>query len=320
MKIQEIENKIFTISECSRPIWNESLCNDLADAGIQSLLVVDDDTTPWPSGQGRLWCYVRPFADSTCPMSSELQRITDFVHYETSHGRTVGIWIGYKKLQSLIVRTALAKPPAPHERSPSDDPCCCRPWHQGCNGSLVCHASPVELAKKIFESGRLLSIPIATGKSLKDVTREMRKWPQPDPPDYFQYICLANGNCIAPDMVAIQRHAGKWLDATQCEKFFYPGVRFFFDPCRLAAHPKAAWDGIQAVKIQDEIDLNSYLLAAVVPAVDRNGAPLNLQVPPNLAGRVIVLDHHAHFGLSAWSDAAFDAAKKKKKNTRIPDF
>ncbi|MCK4322994.1 MAG: hypothetical protein KAW89_00590 [Armatimonadetes bacterium] len=317
MRIEEIKTRVFLIADCPRPVSNEQVCAELAAEGIDSILVVDDDTTPWPSGQGSLWCYVRPFADAAHPIPAELQRVTDFVHYETSNNRSMGMWIGYSELEELVVQTALAKPPEPRRRAASDDPCCCRPYHSGCLGELVCHATAVELAEKAFESGHLLSRPVATGKSLDRVTQEMREWGQADPPDYFDFICFANGNCVAPDKVAMERHAGRWLDAKQCDEDFYPGVRFFFNPAMLADHPKVAWDGIQAVKIRDRLDLLEYLVVAVAPEVDRSGEPLSLNIPPNLRERVIRLDHQKNYGLSAWSDAAFGVAKERMSNNCV---
>jgi len=310
MENTAIADRVCLLTDCACPVGDEAVCKDAASAGIDSLLVVKDDITPWPSEQGGLWCYVRPFANATTPTPCELQRITDFVSYERAHGRTVGIWVGDAELQEQVRSAATAEPPAPDSRPPSSDPCCCRPYHDGCTGGLVCHACPVEVVGQVLTSGQLLSKPRATGKSLEDIVQEMRDWGQPDPPDYFEYICLANGDCVAPDMLAIQRHAGRWLGPKECDAQFYPGVRFYFDPVALAAHPHVAWDGIQAIKIKDSLALDPYLVAAVAPEQDRNGSPLALDAPPAFRDRLVRLDHQAHFGLAAWSTAAFKVAQQ----------
>jgi len=87
-----------------------------------------------------------------------------------------------------------------------------------------------------------------------------------------------------------------------------PAYASTFAPRKLADHPRAAWDGTQAIKIKDELDLDQYLTVAVVPQQARSGASLNLDVPRRLRDRVVALDHHVHHGLAAWSSAAFAAA------------
>ncbi len=306
------------ISDCPRPIGNQDVCHALFALGVESLLVVDDDGTPWSSCQGRLWCYVRPFADPICPTSSELQRITDFARYEHAQGRTVGIWTGYSSLVDstmvdAVIDAATRTPPGVNERPPTDDACCCRPFHNGCRGDLLCHGTPVAVAQQILDSGRILSRPALTGKSLDEIARDKHASGQLDPDDYFNYVCLANGDCVAPDIVAIQREAGLMLDAKQCDQCFYPTARFFFDPGELFSHPGATWDGIQALKVRDAIELDSYLVTAVVPEVNRDGTEISLRVPQNLEERITYLDHRQYDGLSAWSTAAFELALQAKQ-------
>lgn len=306
------------ISDCPRPIGNRDVCHALFSLGVESLLVVDDDLTPWPSRQGELWCYVRPFADPRCPTSSELQRITDYVRYENAHGRTVGIWAGFSSpvdsnLADVILDAATKAPPRPNERPLTNDACCCRPFHDGCHGNLLCHGAPVAVAQQILDSGRVLSRPALTGKPLAEIAHDKHASGQLDAADYFDYVCLANGDCVAPDIVAIQREAGVMLDAKQCDQRFYPTARFFFDPGELFSHPGATWDGIQALKVRDAIDLDSYLVTAVVPEVDRVGAKIGLRVPQNLEERITYLDHRQHDSLSVWSSAAFEVALQTKK-------
>lgn len=312
MKTQPLRDGVLLISECPRPVSSAEVCDALAEAGVDSLLVVDEAVTPWPSRQGRLWCYVRPLANPASPLGPEVQRIADFIHYETWHGRSVGIWIGYDSAKGVVVDAASAELPRPADRPPTDDPCCCRPYHDGCDGSLLCHAAPVEAAQQILYSGRLLSSRALSAKLPQQPER--REDDAGDPADYYDYVCFANGDCVAPDIVAMQRHARRWLRPEECDKVFYPGARLFFRPKDLFHHPRAAWDGIQAVKVREEIDLDQYLTAVVLPGVDRNGKPLEISAPPDLEGRVITLDHRQHYGLAAWSTAALQAAARLMSN------
>lgn len=283
------------------------LCEDIAAEGVKSLLVIDEDLTPFPSGQaGGVWCLVRPFANPMSPSPSELQRIRDFVLYETSHSRKVAIWIGYNGVRELVLETARRlEAPNPLNRPPTDDPCCCRPWHDGCSGRLLCHAAPAERARQILESGRLLSKRRLTGLPLAQLALENGFG---DPPDYFDYVCLANANCVAPDIVCLQRQAGRYLGSEECNKFFYPGARFFFDPVRLLGHPRAEWDGIQPMKVMESLELMPYLAALVLPSTLPDGTRVKLDAPDDLGERIIYLDHREHFGLAAWSAEAFERA------------
>jgi hypothetical protein len=177
----------------------------------------------------------------------------------------------------------------------------------------LCHGAPVAAVQRILDSGQILSGPALTDKPLAEIASEKHASGQLDPVDYFDYVCLANGDCVAPDIVAIQREAGVFLSAEACDERFYPSVRFFFDPAELFVRPGATWDGIQALKVRDGIDLDSCLVTAVVPEVNRNGADLHLRVPHYLEERVRYLDHRQHDGLSAWSTAAFQVALQALK-------
>ncbi len=104
-----------------------------------------------------------------------------------------------------------------------------------------------------------------------------------------------------------QKRPGKWLPSEQVDTNFYPGVRFFFDTVELFRHPRAAWD-FHPVKIQECLELEPYLIAVVAPTVLPDGTRFEPVAPPGLRERVVFLDHRKHFGLAAWSNAAFEAA------------
>ena len=317
MRINEIRNNLFLVTDCPRPIWNEQVCNCIASEDIDSILVVGADKTPGPSRQGPLWCYSRPFLSPDNPSRAELQRIGDFVQYETEHARSVGIWVEHGHVLDRVLAAAEASPATPEERVTPDDPCCCQPFHDGCRGTYVCHAAPIESAESILCSGILSTRMQQSGQSLDAIVQKMHAIGQKDPPDYFEYVCFANGNCVAPDIVAMQRHAGLGLGVEQCDENFYPGIRFFFRFVDLLGHPHVAHDGIQAVKVKDLIDLDDYLVAFVVPTIDRKGFPLNWDIPSHFKNRAVTLDHREHFGLTKWSDAALYAIERRVSNHAI---
>ncbi len=186
MRTRDLTDDVVLLADCPRPVWDQALCERIALAGVASLLVVDDDRTPYPSGQaGGIWYYVRPFVDPDSPSPSEMQRAADFVAYERRHGRKVGIWVGYDSARDMILKAVLTGgDPRPEDRPLPHDPCCCRPYHDGCDGRLVCHATPVEAVERILRSGRLLSKRRLTGSSLAELARQSGFG---DPPDCFDY-------------------------------------------------------------------------------------------------------------------------------------
>lgn len=237
----------------------------------------------------------------------------DFVHYEISYGRTVGIWVGYEGVIDRILRAIEAKVPQIDARMPLSDACCCRPFRQGCEGQWVCHATPLESAQTVLDAGLLMTRPRRSGEILSTVATRMQATGQSDPADYFDYVCFANGNCVAPDIVSMQRQRGFNLSVQTCDQQFYPGVRFFFRYQDLCHHPDVAHDGIQTIKIREQINLDAYMVAAVVPVVDQAGTPLTLNQPAWLGNRLIRLDHRQHFGLAAWGSAALNAVKQRDR-------
>jgi len=135
-----------------------------------------------------------------------------------------------------------------------------------------------------------------------------------DPPDYYQYVCLGNGNCVAPDLVAASRREHRFVHAQELDRKFYPAVRFFFKTREMYNHPRATFDGIHTPKIKDCLELDPYLVAVVVPQVDGQGNPLVVESPREFADRIIRLDHRAHYGLRQWSDAVFETVKEYMSN------
>jgi hypothetical protein len=247
---------------------------------------------------------VRPFADPRAPAPGEIGRARDFAAYERAHGRTVGLWVGPGYPREAVVEAVLSRPPAPDERPLPDDPSCCRPYHDGCDGRLLCHAAPVDAARAILRSGRILSRHRLTGVPLARLAREGGYG---DPPDCFDYVCLANGDCVAPDIVAMCRACGRDLSPGEADASLRPGVRFYFDARELFRHPRAAWD-LHPVKIRGSLGLAGRLVAAVAPEFAPDGSRVDLDAPPDLERRVALVDNREHSGLASWSTAAFEAA------------
>ena len=106
VRLRFIGNDVFLLEDCSSPLSKEQLCLEIAASGIDTLLLIAEDNTPWsfrlPSG---LWCYCRPLADPESPSPALLQRIADFVEYETGRGRRIAVWIGYDRAEPKLLDT-----------------------------------------------------------------------------------------------------------------------------------------------------------------------------------------------------------------------
>ena len=320
MRIDEIGEEVFLVSECDPPPWkegegppwNDAVCREIAGRGIDSLMVLAESQTPFMvRTEGYLWCVIKPLADPDAPLPAELVGIADFVPYERARGRTVGFWIGYESAMDKLVDTIRAATPVhPEERPMPDSPLCCRPYRSGCSGALLCHGTSVDVAQAILQSGRLKSKVLLSGMLQQELVEYAKRENVGDPPDYYQYVMLGNGNCIAPDLVVAARRANRFVFRDEVETNFYPGARFFFRTREMFEHPQATFDGLHPVKIKDALKLNSYLVAVVVPQVDEDGSHLVIKSPPEFADRVIQLDHREHYGLRQWSDAVFEAARE----------
>ena len=315
METEALLDNLYLLTDCPHPARNQDMCNELGDRAIRSLLVIADDPTPALLGlAGGLWCYVLPLLNPDTPGPFERQSICDFANYERSHGRTVGVWVGSEKARPIVCAAACETPqtdPAERVLPSQDNSICCRTYHpKGCDGRLLCHATTVTGAVGILKSGQILSKHRLTGIPLEQLAED-GTWG--DPPDYFDYVALARGNCVAPDIVAISRQTGRDLSPEDADEVFYPGVRFFFDTRVVFNHPRGAWDGIHPLKVRDSLELDQYLYAIVAPSLRRDGQPLTLEAAGVLRSKVVYLDHREHFGLCVWSTASLRAAYQCEK-------
>ena len=317
MRVDGIGEGVVLLSECPCPTSGNDICLEIAGYGVNSLLILDRDQTPFSfRTAGNLWCLINPLRDSDSPLPAELMRITDFVHYESAQGRTVGVWIGYEVARArLIEHVGTAPALSPEERPIPDNPCCCRPYRDGCSGRILCHGTTLDAVGPILESGALQSKAMLSGMSEGELA-EYAVENVGDPPDYYHYVCLANGNCVAPDLVAASRRALGYVHGHEVNKCFYPAARFFFDTREMYRHPRAAFDGIQAAKTRDSLELDPFLIAVVIPEVDEVGDAVNLVVPTGFSDRVIRIDHRRHHGLREWSDAALGAVEESVSESR----
>ena len=242
----------------------------------------------------------------------EIQTVLDFISYEASNGRTCEIEAKkeiidaiehYRPTYDLGIRI---QPPLKIEE------CTACPGYKGCMTDYVCHTSPVENAIRIFECGSLLS-PVRVRKmSAAELQREARNAAN-DPSEYFEYIMFAWGNCQAGDRLVMERKLGRFPDEKDLSEGFTPGVRFFFRYNDLVRHPGAVFEGVLPMKIRDEVILNDWVSAIIVPEIHRQ--EIDPAVPKELRARVHFLRNDCK-DIWEWSEKVYEYVKKNQMRER----
>ena len=232
----------------------------------------------------------------------ELRTLIEFMENEENHGRKCWIECEDKKLLSKIA-AALRD----HEEY-RDVPrpallteCTACPHRKGCVTDFVCHTTSPENAKKIFASGKLLSAIKARGIPVEKLMSERRNAAN-DPADYFEYVMLAWGNCQAGDRLVMERKLGRFPTEQDLSVDFTPGVRFYFRYDELVKHPGCVFDGVLPMKIKDEIDLQEWVFAIIIPAALKQD--LDSKIPKHFRDKVIYVENDCK-DIWDWSEKVF---------------
>lgn len=236
----------------------------------------------------------------------EIQNVLDFIRYEASNGRRCEIEADQKILDEInAYRPEYDKgiriPPPP-----KIEECTACPRYKGCMTDYVCHTSPVENARKILECGKLLSPVRARNMNAKELQKEARNAAN-DPEDYFEYIMFAWGNCQAGDRLVMERKLGRFPDEKDLSEGFTPGVRFFFRYEKLTSHPKAVFEGVLPLKIRDEVILEDWAAAIIVPDIHQK--QIEPYIPKELSSRVHFLQNDCK-DIWEWSEKVYEYIRK----------
>ena len=219
----------------------------------------------------------------------ELRTILEFREYESQYGRQCLVACENKEICSIIA--SALRMPETYRNVPRPGlltECTACPVRKGCVTEFVCHTTSPENAKKIFDSGKLLSARKARGIPVTELMAESRNAAN-DPADYFEYIMLAWGNCQAGDRLVMERKLGRFPNETDLSIHFTPGVRFYFRYDVLANHPERIFDGVLPMKIKNEIVLADWVYRIVIPMELKQ--ELESTVPDNLKSRVIYVEN-----------------------------
>jgi hypothetical protein len=173
---------------------------------------------------------------------------------------------------------------------------------KGCLTNYLCHGTEIENAKLILKCGKLLSAVKARNKTAEELAEEPRAASK-DPLDYFDYIMMSWGNCIAGDSLVMERTLGRFPDEHDFSVGFKPGVRFYFKYDVIENHKDFANDGMHPAKVKDELILSDYLHCCIVP--ENYKTEFESIVPPVLADRVFYIENDC-VDIWDWTDKVYN--------------
>jgi hypothetical protein len=244
---------------------------------VQSTLELRIGGVPFPHGDGRGWHYrhaVRPEGVSDC----DRQAVSDFLDYEARCERQVSV-VADPELADWARWGRPDRRPVP---GTAPTQCCTHVYPDGCGQTgLLCHGTPVGMVERILADGCLRSSVSLSGRDAHALA-SASSWGEP--PDYFNYVMLANGRCTAPEAVALSRQLGRDLVPADLAAGYPPAARFYFAWDQVVGLDGAAFDGVHPIKVNDQLELFDNLLLLVLPDT---GDPID--IPPAYAERVMRL-------------------------------
>ena len=255
-----------------------------------------------------VWDGVYYFALSDYPNITpwELKKLLAFMNYEKRHGRHTEIICEDDSILSAV-KNAIKNPETVENAViPEKITGCTYCKQNGCLTRFVCHTATIESAKKILESGKLLSAVRAFNKTADELVYDKRN-AAGDPEDYFDYIMFAWGNCQAGDRLVMERTLGRMPNKDDLGKNFAPGVRFYFRYEDIIRHPNCVFDGSHPAKIKDELVLSDYLYACIIPEKHRD--EFKDSIHTGIAQKIHYISQNG-LELLDWSEKVYDFVER----------
>ena len=236
----------------------------------------------------------------------EIQSVLDFEDYEMKQGRSCGIEAEETILQAIeryepVYRSGI-RVPVPEKITE----CTACPKNKGCMTDFVCHTASLKDALSILESGRLLSAVRARKKPAEELRSEPRN-AAGDPADYFDHVMFSWGNCQAGDRLVMERKLGRFPDEKDISENFTPGIRFYFRYDDLIKHPGRVFEGVLPLKIRDEVVLQDWLYAVIIPDIYRED--FTGHISEELRKRVYFLPNDCK-DIWEWSEKVYEFVRK----------
>jgi hypothetical protein len=241
----------------------------------------------------------------------ELYEFNELLNYEIEHGRKVLLWFELDSMLEVftasIKQRFLEGKVEKLERPYKLEHCkACK--EKGCLTDIFCHTSSIEHGKLILSSGKLLSSKNARGVSVSDLMYESRN-AAGDPADYFDYVMLSYGNCIAGDRLVTERRVGRCPNDSDLSENFYPGIRYYFRRKDIELNSEYCFDGYHAGKVRDFIDLSKYMICCIIPKSEENNFK-NI-ISQSLIDKVIFVENKETKDIFEWTSKAFNIANKQ---------
>jgi len=250
------------------------------------------------------WDGVYYFALSDYPRITpwELKKLLVFMDYEKRHGRHAEIKCEEETILAAI-HNAIEHPETVIDALlPEKITECTYCKQNGCLTRFVSHTATIENARRILESGKLLSAVKAFNKSADELVSDKRN-AAGDPADFFDYIMFGWGNCQAGDRLVMERIRDRNPTDDDLGKDFAPGVRFYFRHEDIMRHPGYVFDGYHPAKVKDELVLADNLYACIIPKLNQ-GEFANI-IQPELIDKVHYLSQDGLW-LPDWSEKVYN--------------
>ena len=251
-----------------------------------------------------IWDNVYYFALSKYPIISdwELRKLILFYDYERKHGRKTSIICENNEIIQAV-NYALENPALYLSvQKPSIITECTACRHKGCLTDYLCHTASIENAKLIFKCGKILSAVKARSKAGVELANEPRNAAK-DPPDYFDYIMMAWGNCQAGDRLVMERLLGRFPNEHDLSVDFKPGVLFYFKYESIKNHEGLTNDGMHPAKIKNELLLSDYLHCCIIS--ENNRWEFENIIPPFLTERIFYIENDCT-DIWDWSEKVYN--------------
>lgn len=246
--------------------------------------------------------YFKALSDYPSITDWEMKSIIDFIEYERSKGRETSIEANDVALLNKIHEEIEKADTYSDVERPNFISECTACKQKGCLTDYICHVASLENAKKIIESGSLLSALKARSASINELIAENRNAAK-DPKDFFEYIMFSWGNCQAGDRLVMERALERMPSQDDLSINFKPGVRFYFKYDKLREHPGYTSDGYHALKIKDEVTLEDYVESIIIPEDYQNDfADL---IPDSLSKKVFYLKNDCE-DIWEWSTKVYN--------------
>jgi len=255
--------------------------------------------------------YMYTVSEYPTPNDWELYEFNEFLNYEINHGRKILLWFESDSMLSVFAKSIkkrfLQNKISMVERPYKLEHCkACK--ENGCVTNIFCHTSSIEHGKSILSTGKLLSSKNARGISVSKLMEESRNAAR-DPADYFDYVMLSYGNCIAGDRLVTERRLGRFPNDSDLSENFYPGIRYYFKRNDIESDSNYCFDGYHAGKARDFIDLSQYMICCIIPKIQEENFR-NL-IPRNLINKVVFVEHKETKNIFEWTSRAFNIANER---------